>query len=85
MGSGPPSNKLGTSNVYACHLSFLLIKPGVTQHAVVIILEYIRVFDGVIQLGDDSYFPNMCANMPGLAGNNNGGSDKCNFDYTHAN
>ena len=85
MGTGRPSNKLGVSTVYVRHLSFLLIKPRVTQHAVIIISEYIRIFYGVRQLGDDSNFAKMCANMPGLAGNNNGGSDKCNFDYTHAN
>ena len=85
MGTIPPSNKLGTSTVYACHLLSLLIKPHVSQHAVIIISEYIRTFYGVRQLGDDSYFAKMCANMPGLTGNNNGGSDKCIFDYMHAN
>ena len=26
----------------------------------------------------------MCANIPGLAGSNNGGSDECSLRYTHA-
>ena len=25
-----------------------------------------------------------CTDLPGLAGNNNGGSDKCIFEYMHA-
>ena len=44
MGTGPPSSKISTSTVYAHHLPFLLIKPCVTQHAVIIILEYIKIF-----------------------------------------
>ena len=41
---GPPLNKPSTSIVFACHLLFLLIKPRVTQHAVVVISEYVTIF-----------------------------------------